>query len=85
MYLKILKPLYKLNIKLQSNEATIGILIPELILMEHKLKKIKNLTISGEKLCNLLIDQIKERFEFELKSMFYRVKLFKLNFRNFKS
>ena len=76
MYLKILTPIYLLNIRLQSNEATIGELIPSLIKVDHKLSNMAGLSQSGNLLSRHLRNEIKHRFDYELKSPIYRVKFY---------
>lgn len=73
-YLQILKPLYLLNVELQSNEMTIGNLIPLLLKITYILERTQT-TIDGQKLCKLLVSEIKRRFEYELGSSYYRVSI----------
>ncbi len=77
VYYYILKLLYKLNISIQSNSATIGDLIPllstVLLSLEKFQKKFKSIYVVGEQFCNLLIQELKNRFLYELNSNIYKV------------
>jgi hypothetical protein len=58
LLLQILKPAYALNINFQSNRASIGDVIPKIANLIHIWQKSKTkLSIIGQQLCNLLIEE----------------------------
>jgi hypothetical protein len=68
-YLKILKPIYLLNIHLQRDNSSIGEVIPAILNIINKLEIIKltpKLSSSCNSLCELLREEIKTRFNYEL-------------------
>jgi hypothetical protein len=76
-YLKILKPIYLLNIHLQRDNSSIGEIIPAILNIINKLEIIKltpKLSSSCNSLCELLREEIKTRFNYELNSEIYQVK-----------
>ena len=77
-YLRILKPLYLLNINLQRDNSSIGEIIPVVLNILNKLENIKMTPImstSCRNLCELLINELKRRFDYELNSEIYQVNL----------
>ena len=75
LLLQILKPAYALNINFQSNRASIGDVIPKIANLIHIWQKSKTkLSIIGQQLRNLLVEEFETRFEYELNSKLYQVK-----------
>jgi hypothetical protein len=76
MYYDILKHLYLTNIQFQSNKSSIGDVIPNILICLNKLAKLKTKkNILGKQFIDLLIDQLRNRFDYELNSKIYQVKL----------
>ncbi len=77
-YFFILQPAYNLNISFQSNNCSIGDVIPALLscLETYQDMEMAEKTAYGKTLCNLLYNKIKERFDFELNSNLYQVFIF---------
>ena len=75
-YLKILKPIYLLNVNLQRDNSSIGEIIPAVLNIINKLEdiqKVPNISTSCKNLCELLISEFKKRFNYELNSEIYQV------------
>ena len=78
-HLSILKHAYFFNIGLQRHSATIAEIIPSVLKCISSWEGISLKTSSsGKKLCKLLIEQFKTRFNYELNSHLYQV-----NFKNY--
>lgn len=76
-YYKILKSLYLTNINFQSNKSTIGDVIPSIVNILHQLEKLKSKSrVIERQFIDLLVDQLKSRFHFELNSKIYQVFIF---------
>jgi hypothetical protein len=74
MYLMILGCLYNLNISLQSNSCSIADLIPAILSARNLLEKMKDdVSVHCEQYIDLLIQEIDDRFSYELNSGIYQV------------
>lgn len=71
-YMNVLKPVYLCNVGFQSNNAKISNVIPSLLKLIYKLEKLKT-SLQGKMLVTLLINEIKEKFNYELNSELYQV------------
>ena len=73
-YVSILLPAYLFNVGLQRQTATIAEVIPSVLraVSEWEIIKEKTSTI-GNQLCDLLIIQFRNRFNYELNSHLYQV------------
>ena len=75
-YVAILIPAYLFNFSLQRQSATIAEVVPSVLRALSDWQIIKNKTSTiGIKLCDLLITQFKNRFDYELNSHLYQVRL----------
>lgn len=73
-YLEILRQPYRFNISTQSNQTTIGDVIPSVLHLIDFWQNYQNKTTqSGKKLCKDLIAEFKNRFDYELNSKLYLV------------
>jgi hypothetical protein len=74
-YHQILRPLYEFNINLQYNISCIGDVLPGLY---HLIYEWENMDLIGEprRLYELLIEFLKKKLDFELKSPIYKVNSF---------
>jgi hypothetical protein len=75
IYHQILKPVYEFTINLQYNNSSICHVLPGLY---HLLYEWENLNLTGEpkRYCELLIQSLKKKFDFELNSPIYKVYIF---------
>lgn len=80
MYIKILKPAYLLKITFQSNKTSIADVIPGVLNLFHLWTNMKpKLSITNQQFCNLLIQEFKKKYKYELSSNLYKVNLFQLS------
>jgi hypothetical protein len=81
IYFKILKILYKCNLHFQSNKSSIADVVPlitgALASLDKLSKEYAKIYVTGMQFCNLLIQQLKIKFSYELSSKVYKVILFK--------
>jgi hypothetical protein len=73
IYYQILLPLFKMNIIFQRTDSTIGEVVPLLLLTIHGVLDRLDLDDPAKKLCELLIEHLKIKFNYELNSKVYAV------------
>ena len=75
-YYLILQPSYNLNITFQSNECSIEDVVPSVLSCIETYEDMEETEKAAyaKSLCRLLAKNIRDRFEFELNSDFYKVK-----------
>ena len=71
-YLQILRPAYQMTINFQSNSSSIADL---LVSIKRAIYFWENLNVTGEEkeLCQLLVQFVKKKFEYEINSDVYKV------------
>jgi hypothetical protein len=75
-YLRILKPAYIFNLNMQRNSTCIGEVVPYVLKIINSWERIANspsVCKSIKHLCELLIIQVRKRFDYEINSDIYKV------------
>jgi len=72
VYLSLLKPIFLVNIGFQHNESSIADVVPSILSLIDFYENPKT-TFQGKMLANLIVAQLKKRFDYELNSNYYLV------------
>ncbi len=71
-YLRILQPAYTISLALQSNESSIADTIPSIMYLLNYWSNL-NVPQTPKRLCRLLTETVKAKFNYELNSEMYKV------------
>ena len=82
-YIQILKPAYLTTLGWEKNNTSIADVIPQVLFLIEFWTKMEIKNNEARELCYFLIHFIKIKFEYELGSQVYHVKIYILNFETF--